>query len=454
MELAGNIAHELECLIREGRLNKSKQSYISRKPPQPMNDDGKLKCDGINYQEYCRESFAGEANRFVKEYIKQSAYKDSVRTLRGLFPDNDNVEQWLLWNFMHFLSEDVLKKGRLDKRYVAKLVGSCIKDLNKKPRKHHSISELLGVSILTVRKKFIIDGTTFILRQLTAKDLEKKVAAYEHLQFDDFMNPTMILEIKGDYYDTVGLEEDIQLAETVLRLFRVGSVQRIRDHKYTDSVAKYYPGKQIGPISLISVYEEYVLQESDFRILRKFWNECRKMRLWEKLSFSDKTSIHLSIAYSSYCDYLLRGNREEARIANLVMGMESLFLQENMELKYRLKSRVAKLFSMLGFNANEIQDEINDAYDIRSRYVHGELLDEKERRRFENRRGDIRLYMRSLANILRISILVAAFLNLQKKDLIDLIDASMIEKEKIKIIEGPLSKLHKTKLRGVLVQES
>jgi hypothetical protein len=261
----------------------------------------------------------------------------------------------------------------------------------------------------------------------------------------------MILEIKGDYYDIGGLEKDIRLAEPVLRLFRVGSVQSIREYKHADSVADYNPVRPIGPISLISAYEEYALQESDLRILRNFWNECRKIRLLEKLNFSDKTSTHLSIAYSFYCDYLLRANREEARIANLVMGMESLFLQENMELKYRLKNRIAKLFSMLGVNATEIQDEVNDAYDIRSRYVHGELLDDKERTRFENRRGDMRCYMRRLANILRISILVAAFLNLQKKDLIDLIDASMIDKKNMMAIEGRLSEVQKTELRGVLV---
>jgi len=60
-----------------------------------------------------------------------------------------------------------------------------------------------------------------------------------------------------------------------------------------------------------------------------------------------------------------------------MMGLESIFLRddgEQQELSYRLRMRVSRVMGKFGFDAFKIKRMINDAYSVRSNFVHGGTL--------------------------------------------------------------------------------
>jgi len=85
---------------------------------------------------------------------------------------------------------------------------------------------------------------------------------------------------------------------------------------------------------------------------------------------------HLTVAYNRYTDALSQNGVLERRIANAVMGLEALFLKssEDQELVYRLRIRISKLLSLLGYDPYEVKKIVSDVCTIRSRFVHGGIL--------------------------------------------------------------------------------
>jgi len=58
-----------------------------------------------------------------------------------------------------------------------------------------------------------------------------------------------------------------------------------------------------------------------------------------------------------------------------VIGLESLFLLNEGELRHKLASRVAVIMKYMGKEAQSIFDDVRIAYGIRNRFVHGSFRD-------------------------------------------------------------------------------
>jgi hypothetical protein len=129
---------------------------------------------------------------------------------------------------------------------------------------------------------------------------------------------------------------------------------------------------------------------------------------------------------------LLQNGVIERRIANAIMGMESLYLKrsETQELAYRLGVRVGKLLRMLGFDHHEVKRNLSDAYRIRSLFAHGSQLSYKEKRKLELKYKDLKNLLVTVLDYLRISITVAIVLKRGKDELIDMLDDSLIDNQK------------------------
>ena len=140
---------------------------------------------------------------------------------------------------------------------------------------------------------------------------------------------------------------------------------------------------------------------------------------------------HTTISYKRYCDALLQNGVIEGRIANAVMGLEGLFLKgsENQELIYRLSIRIAKIFHLLGYDSCKVKEIVRDAYKVRSIFVHGDHLSDKDKRKLINNYGDIRSFLLSLLDYLRISIIIMICMKEEKEKFIDLIDVSLVDKD-------------------------
>ena len=125
------------------------------------------------------------------------------------------------------------------------------------------------------------------------------------------------------------------------------------------------------------------------------------------------------------------------------MGLEALFSKENQELLYRLKMRISKFLSLLGYNPYKIKGKIKDAYAIRSLFAHGGILSYKDRRKYELKGVQLDQFLKEISDYLRISIVLAIMINYEKEKFVDIIDDSLIDHEKEKLLNNQISNLKK-----------
>jgi hypothetical protein len=139
------------------------------------------------------------------------------------------------------------------------------------------------------------------------------------------------------------------------------------------------------------------------------------------------TVDYISIAYERYCAGLLRANIFEERVANAVMGLEAVFLEEKLEVAYRCRLRTARALSYLGEDPKQVFSLLGDAYDARNAFAHGDRLSEKKRKKIETKRGDCEIVYRTAMNYLRKALVSSIVGNLGKSALIDLLDQSLVD---------------------------
>jgi hypothetical protein len=208
---------------------------------------------------------------------------------------------------------------------------------------------------------------------------------------------------------------------------------------YSDSLTNIISGT-VGLGGKETTLETYLITKEDVPRLREFWHTLSNAL---PTSFFDPTiaeTDYLTIAYNRYCDSLFQSGILERRIANAVMGLEALFLLgETQELAYRLCLRISKLLSLLEYDPHEIKKVVHDAYKIRSIFVHGGLLDSRKKKIVSEYR-DIKNLLQLLLEYLRVSIVVIMLSDKEKKELINLIENSTIDKKCEETLDNAVSK--------------
>jgi len=196
--------------------------------------------------------------------------------------------------------------------------------------------------------------------------------------------------------------------------------------------------------------EKGLITKEDAPKLKKFWQIMTKTLPRNFYGFGETKLDHTTIAYKRYCDALFQNGVLERRIASAVMGLESLFLKggENQELIYRLSIRIAKIFGLLGYDPYNVKDAVKDAYRVRSLFVHGSHLSYKEKRKLNNKYGNIRDFLLSLLDYLRVSIIIMIFMRKEKEEFLDLIDDSLFDENKEKQLNNLLNSAKNVILRG------
>lgn len=112
----------------------------------------------------------------------------------------------------------------------------------------------------------------------------------------------------------------------------------------------------------IYVQEDYELDEGEVGGLKTFWNDYRQKRRQDKLN---DIEIALRRFNSSY------GEKIEDRLIDHMIALESLYLSDEKELRYKLALRAAFLLSPNEGSRVELYKRLKFAYDYRSKIVHG-----------------------------------------------------------------------------------
>jgi len=423
--LALNIRRTINDGISDGTIKPEEKIYFRWKVDKFQYTD-KGVTESNAHGEYITKPSWFHATLKLTELIKNSnEYNSALEQLANVFGKGDMLSR-ALENFVRKLIHECLYNTKFEEAKIEAFIKIFLKDLHEEPIKCGAKIELRGIAL---RPEKVELSHSITLRKTKIEDLEEEFPTYSFMQ-PHFLLPSAILNIEFLGREAIEIQRKIEQAITILRLFKVGSVEWIRYHMYSDSITNIMSAiLTSGRIG--ATLETYLITEEDISKLKKFWQIMSNII---PLSFFEPTITkidHLTVAYNRYCDSLFQNGILERRIANAVMGLEALFLKsgETQELVYRLSFRISKLLSLLGYDPHEIKKIVNDAYKIRNIFAHGGHLSYKEKKKIESKYKDIMNFLRLLLEYLRISIIVIMLSRREKDELIDLIDDSFVDKK-------------------------
>jgi len=212
------------------------------------------------------------------------------------------------------------------------------------------------------------------------------------------------------------VKEEFDSVVTALRIFKAGAVGF---NFLQDIPISWIP---YGGVSTLGGHGKplilgprYHLSGEDVKEFVNFWSnfkEAKTKNFW----FLDEVTRRFNFAYE-------KGNLED-KLIDYIICFESMLLENDDELSYRLSLRVAVLIEENKEKRKEIFSDMRDAYKVRSRIVHG-ASKEKIRKLVKERFTDLETLISKVEEYLRHSI----------KTIIDLLRQGLGRKEIIKKLD-------------------
>ena len=339
-----------------------------------------------------------------------------------------------------------------NRKEVEKVIGRFLRDLRQEPVTIGGAFDVYGLVLES--KKIKIDKNTFI-RQVEKKDLEVPLRILPGLNLGH-SNPHVsyhsILEIKlladRNHMNNAVIETTADKYIALLRLFKVGSVHYLSYQMISDVLLPPFFGGRMTSGNTNTRKEFYLIKKEE-NLLRKFLTKLPIPEYVYSKFQQEKKFDHLSIAFDRYSEALTESTFHERRITNIVIGLEALFSTDSIELKFKLSTRISKILSFFNNDPLVVKNIISLAYDVRSKFSHGEHLDEKLKVKIEKECHSIDEFSMLLTNYLRICLITMLLTARTKKDFISLVDEALIDDTKNKELKRLLKKTEV--VRGALL---
>jgi len=443
------LVYHVHSACNEGKAKKcfkpEKELFFKRKIQGYKYDDNGPNIKSWAPQKLQKRVWYAARTIIAQEIKKLEIYNKVLARLCTTYSPERGSCEYSLCRFIDRIIWETLESEITNKSSLEPYIQSFLKDLNNKEQKYQLTAQIHGVILQPESIK--LDEHT-LLRKPARQDIEVEYPAESFFIAGGkiFEPPSAILEISGtSSTDSIYLkpQKEIDEAISILCLFRVGGIEYFKFTTHTDSLLAtgLTSSERIHPAKSGS----YLVRNVDVKPLKAFWARLKRVKLPDPYAASQEPN-ELSIAYARYNDSLDEGAIEK-RIFSAVMGLEALYLGEEPkdrgETSYKLRMRVSKLLSLLGYEPNEVRCKMRDAYAIRSTYVHGSLISKKDRRKYEKDYGDLNEFSRVIMDYLRASI-IALLERRNKKSMINIIDESFLDSEKgkevIKLLFMPYEK--------------
>lgn len=141
------------------------------------------------------------------------------------------------------------------------------------------------------------------------------------------------------------------------------------------------------------------------------------------------------LAFHRYNDALLKTEVNAYKILSAITSMEALLSDGSTEITFKIRTRTAKLLSFFGCDALDTSEKMKNAYNLRSKLVHGSKPEDKQIDLLEFARN----HTHEILNFNRLCLLTALQLkkSADRQRLVKLIDNSLIDSKS----ESKLKKL-------------
>lgn len=414
----------IDEVSKEGTLQPHYLRYVRLKATKFEYDNTGIKVDrqGVEFLKPIWRT-----NDVFQKLVKQDIYENIYKEMAEHYKLSDGQTNDYLHQLITNLASRILERKLKSAADTNKYLDSFVRDLNGEQQEFQVAVQLKAVIL---EPRFIELSDDVRLRKPERKDFEEEKIIYSDLSRGAQGDPTGFLNIvvhSNGGTSSWTVRNEIDGAIAVLRLYRLGAVECLGYTTETNSLLGISGTRETTP--KLWGRRNYLITRKDVRSLKKFWANMKKVKLPDSAySLSqEKETTEISIAYERYCDSL-EGRMVEKCVSSAVMGLEALYLGdgEQQEMSYRLRMRASKILGLIGYNTNEVSERLKDAYEIRSKYVHGGLLNHKEKQKIEKKYGNINEFPKLIMDYLRASI-VALLKRPGKTAFIKKIDDSFLD---------------------------
>ncbi|MFH1050534.1 MAG: hypothetical protein V1779_06335 [bacterium] len=444
--LQKNIDKEISKVIKNKNLKKTETLIFKYIIKEFEYEYKKPIIKNSNYGFYLKE----DNDKFRFKINDQELWKSvEFKTVYDLLLKNENnkltdmvkiEKHFIVRNFISDYINIKTNNYIIDKNERINLISSYIKKILNQSIKHYIKLELKGIEVDNIHKFSIDKKSHFSFRRVTKQDLEVECDAYAFIngtakpyiitEYCHWAVPTTIFEILMFTNKRDNLISETLKSISILRLFKTAGVIVISNVESSE-----LNSKSTINYRLLSKNREFISTLGDYKV--DIFNRNEFIKFWKKLVQILPESIYddnnyknepLSIAYRAYLDALLQNSSVEKRITDAVMGLESLYLNGQGELKFRLSNYVSLVFSHLGFDSKRASQIINLGYDLRSSYVHGNSNIVNYTKKIKKLGLSIMEFQLIIYDFLRLSIIIVLLLEIEKDDFLNLIDLALIDK--------------------------
>jgi len=372
---------------------------------------------------------------FIHHVDEQIKLKEEYKTFIKKLSENSDTSN--IDHSVHMFVKKLFSVYLREKVIPEVLLNTFSRELKGDPIKMKAFVEVTGLTLEPIE----IQITPEIkLRRPKKEDLEKEntISPFYSRDLLSLEYPSAIIEIEIFGKSAVELQNYIEKTITLLRLFGSGGVKYIRYTMSSESISLPIGGTTTsGDRSRSNQF--YIINTKDIQGLKKFWEEVSNILVqgFNQDQFSN-TSPNLFFSYQRYSEAILSIDTIEKKIVNTISGLESLYLNTDRELSKYLRLSVSKTMSLFGYDPYETMKQMKDSYEIRSIFIHGDLLKYNKKKKFIMKYGSLEKLFNSVVNYLRISIIFLLVSKMGKKEFIDLIEDSLMDKEKEKLLQGQI----------------
>ncbi len=372
--------------------------------------------------------------KFKEDILEFSLYQKILSLLKENYPNENEIK--LQSDFIDAIIKVSIQEEKIDNSIIKRKLDIFFKQLNDELISSYAKIELKDLVVLTPTFEFQVNSTILEIKQTSKEDFEKIEYSFA-IQRDLFYPPDAILNLTCEVRNPRAIQILIEQVLSIIILYQVGSVRYIRYELSSDSIIStmnpIFPVRVGNRQFIFPTLKKVIITPDNVKELIGFLKRLSNLLPKNFYINEEKKVDYLSIAFLRYKDSIFHGKTDEERIANAIMGLEAIYLRgtDPGELSFKLRSRIAKLLGILSIDKPaKIVSLIKEAYEIRSKYVHGGTIGAKNHKRINEKFGSIKEFSITLLDYLRKSILIAIYLNMKKETIHTLIDESFIDIEK------------------------
>ena len=413
--LSKGITEKVKDYKNSGQLTKSEELYIKPKIKKFDYKEGNVSYQMSHSFIIKKEWHPTKFFNFTEKVVKQILdYRQIVLEISKRYKVNEAQADFWLERFTQTLTREAFEE--LSEETLVDTISTFVNDLEKGPIEW-KLKVWIDGAWLEDEEYDIYEGLK--IRRPKPLDLEAERPFY--LALYPMPSPAFretssaILELVYEARQPVEFQNEIENIINCLRLFRLGSVFSVKTETYPKSILTF-GGGTIGSGQRFAPTYKYPISKKDIAKLGELIGKIK--------SLLPKEVGPVNIALQRYNDALLKPESIESRVTSAITCFEALYLkaEERMELSHRLSQRAAALLALFDFVPLEVYNNLNSAYDIRSTFIHGSLIETEKHK-------DAAQLTEKILNYARISLLI--FLQVKslidKDNLISKIDNSLLD---------------------------